>query len=394
MTKPQLKSVFSVFAVFVIALALTLQAFFVPNASAAQITNRKLTLMAGATDGGAKPLGNVKHFFEFTVPSTTTAIGSVRFQYCTTAADVGAATCVTPTGLSSTAATLGSEAGSGASGFTLNATTNGTLLLTKAAAATPSTGDLKFRFDSVINPGPQKGTFFVRVSTYNSTDGSGSPIDNGTVAASTAEPIVVTGTMPESLVFCTGGTVGKTAGVPDCSTATTGAINFNQLFSPTDTASTASQMAASTNAGFGYVITVNGPTLTSGSNTIAGLTTPNASVKGVAQFGLNLRANTLAAAPGFDPANVTNPTASHDIDLTSNGTSLKGQPTSDYGTADTFKFVSGDPVANSAYDGASNNTLGASDAQIYTVSYIANVPGSQPAGTYVSTLTYICTPTF
>lgn len=393
MTTPQIKSVFSVFAVFVIALALTLQAFFVPNVSAAQITNRRLTLMAGATDGGAKPGGNVKHFFEFTVPTTATAIGSVRFQYCTTAADVGAATCVTPTGLTSTATTLGSEAGSGASGFSLNATTNGTLLLTKATAAVPSTGDLKFRFDGVVNP-TTVGTFFARVSTYNSIDGSGSPIDSGTVAASTDNPIIVSGTMPESLVFCTGGTVGKTAGVPDCSTATSGAISFNQLFSPTDTASTSNQMAASTNAGFGYVVTVNGPTLTSGSNTIAGLATPNASVKGVAQFGLNLRANTLAAAPGFDPANVTNPTTSADIDLTSNGTSLKGQPTSDYGTADTFKFVSGDPVANSAYDGASNNTLGASDAQIYTVSYIANVPGSQPAGTYTSTLTYICTPTF
>jgi hypothetical protein len=155
-------------------------------------------------------------------------------------------------------------------------------------------------------------------------------------------------------------------------------------------------MAASTNAGTGYVITVNGPTLTSGTNTIAGLATPNASVKGVAQFGLNLRANTLAAAPGFNPANVTNPTTSADIDLTSNGTSLKGQPTADYSTADTFKFVSGDPVANSAYDGTNTpgTTFGATDAQIYTVSYIANVPGSQAAGTYVSTLTYICTPTF
>lgn len=399
MKTPPLKSAFSVFAVFVIALALTLQAFFSPSVFATQITNRKLTLQAGASDGGAKPLGVVNHYFEFTIPSTTTAIGSVKFQYCTTAADVGAATCVMPTGLSTTSATFGSETGSGATGFSslsaFNSANNGTYVIKRASASNPSNGDLKYRIDGVTNPGPQKGTFFVRISTYGSLDGTGTAIDTGTVAASTAEPIVVSGTMPESLVFCTGATVGKTAGVPDCSTATSGAIAFNQLFSPTDTASTVSQMAASTNAGSGYAITVNGPTLTSGTNTIAGLTTPNASVKGTAQFGLNLRANTVAAAPGFDPAApVGIKTTSADIDLTSNGTSLKGQPMPDYRTADTFKFVSGDAVANSAYDGTTNTTLGATDAQIYTVSYIANVPGSQAAGTYTSTLTYICTPTF
>lgn len=398
MTKTTLKSTFSILAVFVLALAMTMQALFVPNVSAAQITTRRVTLQAGATDGGSKPGGTVKHFFEFTVPTTATAIGSVKFQYCTTAADVGAATCVTPTGLSTTGGTLGSEAGSGATGFSsaaTNTTTNGTYVLKKVSAAAPSNGDLKYRLDGIVNPGPQKGTFFVRIATYNSTDGTGSPIDTGTVAASTAEEVIITGTMPESLVFCTGSTVGKTAGVPDCSTATTGAIAFNQLFSPTDTASTVSQMAASTNAGAGYAITVNGPTLTSGSNTISGLTTPNASVKGVPQFGLNLRANTNAAAPGFDPAAPAGiKTTSADIDLTSNGTSLKGQPSASYRTADTFTFNSGDVVANSAYDGTANNTLGATDAQIFTVSYIANVPGSQAAGTYTSTLTYICTPTF
>ena len=50
------------------------------------------------------------------------------------------------------------------------------------------------------------GTFFVRISTFNSFDATGSPIDRGTVAASTADPIELSGVMPESLVFCTGAT--------------------------------------------------------------------------------------------------------------------------------------------------------------------------------------------
>lgn len=397
MTKHHIKPLFNVLAVFVLALAMVLQTLFVPNVSAAQITNRKLTLMAGdgaPFDGGSKPGGTVRHNFEFTVPTTGTAIGSVRFEYCTTAADVGTQTCQAPTGMDTAGVNLTSEVGSGATGFAASSPSANVALLTKASAAVPSNGDLKFILADIVNP-TTEGTFFVRITTYNSIDATTGAIDSGTVAASTAEQIIVEGIMPESLVFCTGALVGKTASVPDCSTATAGSIEFNQLFSPTDTASAISQMAASTNAGFGYAITVNGPTLTSGSNTIAGLSTPNASVKGVAQFGLNLRANTVAAAPGFDPgADPDILTPSADIDLTSNGTSLKGHPSADYGTADTFAFETGDIVARSSFDGATNTTLGPTDAQIYTVSYIANVPGSQPAGTYTSTLTYICTPTF
>ncbi|MBC7512220.1 hypothetical protein H7142_00990 [Candidatus Saccharibacteria bacterium] len=392
MTKQNKKQFFNVFAVFVLALAMTLQALFVPNVSAAQITARKLTLQAGSGgNGGSKISGVVNHLFDFTLP-TSGSVGSIKFEYCTTAADsLVSPTCITPTGLTTTGGSvvLGNEFG--ATGFSLNKTTNGAPYLTRTAAAITGPLTVSYRLDNIVNPSTE-GTFFVRIKTYTSTDTTGSSTDAGTVNASTAEQIILTGTMPESLVFCAGADIAKTAGVPDCSTATSGAISFNQLFSPTDTASAVSKMAASTNAGSGYAITINGPTLTSGGNTIAGIATPSASNKGVAQFGLNLRANTVAAAPGFPG---TGATASADIDLASNvGASLRGNPTADYNTADTFKFVTGNVVANSAYDGTTNTTLGPSDAQIYTVSYIANVPGSQPAGTYTSTLTYICTPTF
>jgi hypothetical protein len=72
-----------------------------------------------------------------------------------------------------------------------------------------------------------------------------------------------------------------------------------------------------------------------------------------------------------------------------NGTNYKGQATTGYNTVDNFKFTTATAVADSANGGA-----GGSDAQIFTVTYIVNVPGSQPAGTYTTTLTYICTPTF
>ena len=344
-----------------------------PSAYAAQITSRSLTLQAGATDGGSKPGGVVNHLFNFTIP-TTGNVGSIQFLYCTTASG----TCTMPTGLVTTSATMGTQ--SGATGFTLVNTTNGAPYITRTAASISSGTAVSYQLLSVTNPTTTNQTFYVRLSTYASIDTTGGSTDTGTVAASTATAIDLTGTMPESLVFCTGGTVGTTAGVPDCSTATSGAVSFNQLFSPTDTATATSQMAASTNAGSGYTVTVNGATLTSGSNTISPMNSSTTGIRGTSQFGLNLKANTTATS---------NPAVGTEVAPAANGTNYKGQAITNYNTVDNFKFTTGDSVANSANGGA-----GGSDAQIFTVSYIVNVPGSQPAGTYTTTLTYICTPTF
>lgn len=343
------------------------------NAYAAQITNRSLTLQAGATDGGSKPGGVVNHAFAFTLPGGNT-VGSIKFLYCT----IASGTCTTPTGLVTTSATLAAQ--TGATGFTIVNTTNGSPYLTRTAAAVGANQAVTYTLGSVTNPTTTNQTFYVRISTFTSTDTTGSALDTGTVAASTATQIVLTGTMPESLIFCTGATIGTTGGVPDCSTATAGAISFNQLFSPTDTASATSQMAASTNAGTGYVITVNGPTLTSGANTIPAMAAASAGVRGTGQFGLNLRANTTAT---------TTVAVGTDVAPTANGTNYKGEALVGYNTVDTFKFVSGNSVADSANGGA-----GPTDAQIFTASYIVNVSGSQAAGTYTSTLTYICTATY
>ncbi|HPF30909.1 MAG TPA: hypothetical protein PLO25_01170 [Candidatus Saccharibacteria bacterium] len=346
---------------------------FIPkSAGAAQITSRSLTLQAGATDGGSKPGGVVKHLYSFTIPGGSN-VGSIQFLYCVEAGG----TCVTPTGLLTTAATLDDQ--TGATGFTMVNTTNGAPHLTRVAADITAQA-VTYLFGSVTNPTTTNQSFYVRISTFASTDATGSPIDTGVVAASTATQIELTGIMPESLIFCTGATISKTSGVPDCTTATAGTVSFNQLFSPTDTATATSQMSASTNAGTGYSITVNGPTLTSGSNTVLAMNSATTSIRGTSQFGMNLKLNTTATS---DPA------VGAEIDATSNGTNLKGQVASGYNTQDTFKFTSGDSVADSAFGGA-----GPTDAQIYTVSYIVNVSGSQAAGTYTTTLTYICTPTF
>ena len=343
------------------------------TATAAQLTSRSLTLQAGASDGGSKPGGSVNHLFAFTA-ATTGNVGSIQFLYCTTASG----TCTMPTGLVTTSATMGSQ--SGATGFTLVNATNGAPYITRSAASISSGTALTYQLLTVTNPTTTNQTFFVRISTFAATNATGGTTDTGTVTASTATQIVLTGTMPESLIFCAGATVTTTAGIPDCTTATAGAVSFNQLFSPTDTATATSQMAASTNAGSGYAITVNGPTLTSGGNTIAAMAAAAAGTRGTSQFGLNLKANTVATST---------PAVGTEVAPAANGTTLKGQANTGYNTVDTFKFVTGDTVANSANGGA-----GPTNAQIFTAAYVVNVQGSQPAGTYTSTLTYICTATY
>ena len=381
--KKSFPRIFSAFSAFVLFASMVLPTLQSTDASAAQITNRKLTLEAGATDGGSKPGGTVNHQFDFNLPGGTD-IGSIKFEYCTTAAPVTGGIQCDPTGVDASGATLGGE--TGALGFTGITPTTDSVVISRASASAAA-GLVGYQLNGIINPLTEM-TFFVRISTHASLDGSGAAIDSGTVTAATAEQIILDGTMPESLVFCTGETVGLNTGVPDCSTATDGAISFNQLFSPTDTATATSQMAASTNAGAGYAISVHGTTLTSGSNTISPIGTTGLGVRGVSQFGLNLKANTTVTST---------PAIGTEVAVASNGTNYRGQPANDYKVIDNFKYASNDVVANSysnGNDGDAVDTPGGSDAQIFTVSYIVNVPGSQPAGTYTSVLTYICTPTF
>lgn len=349
------------------------------QAYAAQITDRSLELLTGSGgDGGSMPGGTVNHRFTFNVP-TGGNVGSIKFEYCTIAS---VDPCVTPTGLTTTGATLGSDGGMG---FTLNNTTNGAPYVTRTAANVAASTVVTVRLDGVVNPdvpSTPNYTFFVRITTYSDAAVT-TPVDTGSVAASTSTQIELSGVMPESLIFCTGETIGVNGGgIPDCTTATPGDITFDRLFSPTDTSVATSQMAASTNAEAGYSISVNGDTLTSGINTIPAMAAAAVGARGTGQFGLNLRANTTTTstpAVGTDVAPVSNI-----------GNSLRAQPTTDYNTPDSFKFLSGDVIARSDF----NADLGPTNSQIYTTSYMVNVSGSQPAGTYATTLTYVCTATF
>jgi hypothetical protein len=294
----------------------------------------------------------------YTINATTATganIGSIGFQFCTTA--TGA--CVVPGGVDTTATTLTAQS---PGGFTMNHTTNGAPFIFDAgtpliAASTA----MSYTLGVVKNPTTANLSYYVRITTYTGTDGATGAVDTGTVALSTAQPVQLTGVTPEILVFCVGTNI-----TGNCTTISGNTIDFGD-FSPTATRSGMSVMQAQTNAANGYVVTVTGTTLASGVNTIPALAAQTGSVIGTSQFGLNLRANATPAV-GADPTGV--------------GT---GTYTGTYGTANQYRFNNGDPVASAAVP---------TNANTFTSSYIVNIGGAQAAGVYTATMTYICTASF
>lgn len=346
------------------------------TANAAQITNRSLTLLSSndGLTGGSTPGGTVNHRFSFTLVAAQT-LGSVKFEYCTVAVQEA---CVAPTGLNASSATFGGEPGSAITGFSLGSAATNTVVLNRAPNSV--SGAVVVQLNGVTNPTATNYTFYVRITSYAAANAAGGSTDTGSVAASTANPIVLSGIMPESLIFCTGATIdlNATTLLPDCTTATPGTVNFTTLFSTTASTFATSQMAASTNAGGGYTITVTGATLMNGTTPIPAIAADKAPSIGVSEFGLNLVRNQIATTP-----------VGEDITPVSDGVDFRGQSLSGYNTTDRYKYVSGDPIANSG-----QAVLGPTNAQRFTTTYMVNVAGNLLAGNYSTTLTYICTPTF
>lgn len=327
------------------------------GAQAAPITNRSLSLASSA------PSASTSHTLSFTIPSSSN-VGSIKFEYCTTAYSA----CVTPTGLVTNTATLSAQ--SGATGFTIVNATNGAPYITRAALSVTGPQGVSYTLSNVTNPSVSNTEYWTRITTYAATNATGGFTDDGVVAWDITNNIVVTGTMPESLVFCVG-----TSGT-DCTNITGSAVALG-IFSPTASNAGTSLMSASTNAGFGYSITLVGTTLSSGANTIPamGTQTQNSSAcapsctstTGSSQFGTNVRTNTT-------------PPVGADVSGPGTATGFNG-----YNAINAFRFMSGDKVAS--IGGVTKNNL-------FTNSYIVNVGGDQAAGVYTATMTYICTATF
>lgn len=184
---------------YIVAALLVAFSVFVPMlASAAQVTERSITL-SSATKGATA----VTYSLEFTTP--TAGAQAIVVDFCSNSPIVGA-TCTAPTGMVATAATVPTA------GYSKTSSTASKVVLAKTAATTAGE-DLAVAIAGVTNSSAA-GTVYARILTYADTaaaagyiDGAttGSPIDTGSVAFALTDAISVSGDVLETLSFCVAG---------------------------------------------------------------------------------------------------------------------------------------------------------------------------------------------
>lgn len=324
--------------------------FFCLPVSAELLPNRSLYILD--SNGGAV----TQHQISFQFPDNS-VVGSLVLQYCTS--PVEDLPCTMPAGFDASGAVFANQ--SGETGFSVLSQTANEFTLTRPPSAVAPAPQLNtYTFNNVTNPS-NVGTFYLRISTYASVDGSGPKIDYGGTAAAITTAVSISAEVPPILYFCAAVLIDNIS----CATAEGTYLNLGTL-THTRAAVGTSRFAASTNANFGYVVQVFGSTMTSGNNVLPALTLPSASVPGTRQFGMNLRANTAPA-------------------IGEEYTGVYGIISPDYNIPNRFVFRNGDTLAHSPH---------ISLFEVYTVTYMVNIQEFQPAGVYNTLLSYVCTATF
>jgi len=321
------------------------------SATAAQLLSRSLQIQ------NSTPGANTVYVASFTINSSS-SVGSLQILLCSNT-PLESDSCTPPSGLNMTGAVLTAQ--SGLNDFSLLSATANSLILSRTPGAVTPPLPISLTFSNIVNPS-SAGSYYARISTYSSIDGSGSSIDFGGIAFAIVNGLQISSAVPPYLDFCSGVIISGN----DCSTASGDYLNFGGL-SSSQTRATSSQLLVATNASSGYTVQVFGTTMTSGNNIINAMDSNDISRPGVAQFGINLRGNQLPPI-GADPSG-----------------SGSGTPTTNYNVPNSYLFVSNDSIINSPT---------ADSSRKYTVSYIVNVPLSQPAGVYDSTMTYVCSGNF
>jgi len=361
----------------------------IQDVSAAQVTSRSIEM---SNSDPAATASSVSYQVGFTTNATGYTVKGVVVDFCDNS-PISGDSCTAPTGFSvgtpTVATTGGSNTGLG-SGWTAGSLNSGrTLTLTNATgqvlgASTP----VVFTLSTATNPTAAAHTFYARIFTYTATagatgytaanpDAGAVETDYGGVALSTASNISITAKVQEQLSFC----VYKTS----CGTApslTLGDAN-GVLSSSNNYVNKQAQYDVQTNAQSGAALRIAGDTLKSGSNSITAIGSTNAaSSAGTAQFGLCTyeSSGTAISYTGF---NTYNSNGGSPCSGTTTGASGDGGAHFGFNTTNTLSTY-GDQFA----------TVSAGSSSTGVLAFIANIPVSQPAGVYTTTLHLIATGTY
>lgn len=361
--KVPFRSLFICLQIAVLTLAVSVPILSGPDAYAAQLTSRSLTLSTAAPAASS-----VTYTFGFTVPTATTILG-IKFQACSAA--IG--TCTAPTGLSFSSRTIGSPTGFSGTAFSVDTTgandctPSASIICINRASGTDTSGAKTVPFSSITNPSTTNSTFFVRMTTYSAnTYTTVSALDTGTVAAAVTQTLTISARIQEILNFCLGNTTvndATTSPGADCSAISGTTVDLGTLD------------ASSVNTS--PVSTGNGGNNTNGiamlrTNASSGATV---SYKSIQDSGTNHLGALRVSGASCNAGNVNT-----DQCITSAGTtqSAFAAGTEDFGmtiagvncgstSAYTCTFSSGtyNLTRDTQYDGLGSNTYGSSNAQGY-----------------------------
>ncbi len=163
----------------------------------------------------------------------------------------------------------------------------------------------------------------------------------------------------------------QTTGDPALTFAiTTSNVSFNQNFSAGTTSTATATFQVLDYTSYGYTVQIFGSVPTFGGHDISALASPTQPATGVDQFGINLVANTNPASLGANP---------------DNGQFGYGEAHTNYNTSNFYIYNSGDIIADGPKSSGLTN---------YTISFIVDVGGLDPAGAYTSGQMLLCTATY
>ena len=142
-------------------------------------------------------------------------------------------------------------------------------------------------------------------------------------------------------------------------------------FSMTSTSTATAQFEVSDYTSYGYIVQIEGtPPTNSYGKQITPLSANAGPQVGKEQYGINLVANTSPITFGANPAF---------------GQFGTGDVATNYATANSFRYNSGDEIAYAPKSSGST---------VYTISYIVDVSSLTQGGQYISTQNIVCTGTY
>lgn len=152
---------------------------------------------------------------------------------------------------------------------------------------------------------------------------------------------------------------------------TSSSLDFGD-FSTSVTSTATATFSVLNYTAYGYVVQIVGDPPSTGAHTLNAMSSNGGVSPGTEQFGINLVDN---ASPdiGADPAQVP----SSDFSF--------GEVSSNYDTADSFRYVNGETIAEAP------KSSGQTD---YTISYIVDAATTTPGGTYSGDQSVVCIGTY